>query len=118
MPSIGAGDVLCALLYGGENVATQPPLPTAVIPESAALLLAVTPGMNWQAAGDSFPRLLPLLATEGYHSPLLAGLVVSVGGLTESTMKIGRCVRFQPNPLATIELDRIHQQRGINLIYL
>ena len=34
------------------------------------------------------PRLTPLLASDVYRIPLLKGLVVSVGGLTEHTAKV------------------------------
>lgn len=84
-----AGETLCALLYGGDSE-QHPPLHSACVPEAEALRQAVEPGVNWQAASEGFPRLLPLLQTTTYHYPLLAGLVISVGGLTESTMKIGR----------------------------
>lgn len=55
-------------------------LHSACVPEAEALRQAVEPGVNWQAASEGFPRLLPLLQTTTYHYPLLAGLVISVGG--------------------------------------
>ena len=79
-----AGTILQSLLHN------DPPLPG--IPDAEAILAAVPAGtvMNWQSSKDSFPPLVGLLATEAYHYPVLSGLVVSVGGLTESLLKHGR----------------------------
>lgn len=41
-----------------------------------------------QAPGDSFPRLVQLLRFREYRSPLLSGLVISIGGLADSLGKV------------------------------
>ncbi|XP_068082742.1 tubulin-specific chaperone D [Anabrus simplex] len=43
--------------------------------------------INWIAAADTFPRFTQLLALQPYTYSVLLGLVVSVGGLTESLVK-------------------------------
>ena len=40
--------------------------------------------MNWSAPADCFPRVTRLLGLSSYRRPVLLGLTVSVGGLTES----------------------------------
>lgn len=42
--------------------------------------------MNWSAPAQAFPRVTRLLALPSYRYHVLLGLVVSVGGLTESTV--------------------------------
>lgn len=42
--------------------------------------------MNWNAPAQAFPRITRLLALPSYRYHVLLGLVVSVGGLTESTV--------------------------------
>ncbi|XP_060027662.1 tubulin-specific chaperone D isoform X2 [Erinaceus europaeus] len=43
--------------------------------------------VNWAAASQAFPRVTRLLALPTYRYHVLLGLVVSVGGLTESTVR-------------------------------
>ncbi|XP_068671771.1 tubulin-specific chaperone D-like isoform X2 [Montipora foliosa] len=43
--------------------------------------------MNWSAPADCFPRITKLLALSSYRRPVLLGLTVSVGGLTESLVR-------------------------------
>ena len=40
--------------------------------------------MNWSAPSECFPRITKLLGLPSYRDPVLLGLTVSVGGLTES----------------------------------
>lgn len=40
--------------------------------------------MNWSAPSECFPRITKLLGLTSYRDPVLLGLTVSVGGLTES----------------------------------
>lgn len=42
--------------------------------------------MNWNAPAQAFPRITRLLALPSFRYHVLLGLVVSVGGLTESTV--------------------------------
>jgi hypothetical protein len=44
--------------------------------------------INWIAASDTFPRFTQLLAFEPFTYNVLLGLVVSVGGLTESLVRV------------------------------
>merc|ERR1711871_338018 len=80
-----AGATLQGLLHN------EPPL-TEWIPNAEEILAAVPSDakINWQSSKDSFPALVGLLSTDVYHYPVLSGLVVSVGGLTESLLKHGR----------------------------
>ncbi|XP_036079783.1 tubulin-specific chaperone D isoform X8 [Rousettus aegyptiacus] len=43
--------------------------------------------VNWSAPAQAFPRVTRLLALPSYRYHVLLGLVVSVGGLTESTVR-------------------------------
>ena len=60
-------------------------------PHAAKLRSALSPAapstVDWSAPSASFPRLVPLLALPTFTLPLLCGLVVSVGGLTESVVR-------------------------------
>jgi hypothetical protein len=40
--------------------------------------------LNWSSPTECFPRVTQLLSLETYQYPVLLGLTVSVGGLTES----------------------------------
>ena len=44
----------------------------------------VVSGINWSVAQSSFPLTVQLLSLPAYSYHTLLGLVVSVGGLTES----------------------------------
>ncbi|NXX93130.1 TBCD protein, partial [Centropus bengalensis] len=43
--------------------------------------------LNWNAASEAFPRITQLLALPAYQYYVLLGLSVSVGGLTETTLR-------------------------------
>ncbi|XP_021566886.1 tubulin-specific chaperone D [Carlito syrichta] len=43
--------------------------------------------VNWNASSQAFPRITQLLGLPAYRYHVLLGLVVSVGGLTESTVR-------------------------------
>ncbi|CAH3037220.1 unnamed protein product [Porites lobata] len=43
--------------------------------------------MNWSAPSECFPRITKLLGLPSYRDPVLLGLTVSVGGLTESLVR-------------------------------
>uniref|UniRef100_A0A8B9FS06 Tubulin-specific chaperone D n=1 Tax=Amazona collaria TaxID=241587 RepID=A0A8B9FS06_9PSIT len=43
--------------------------------------------LNWNAASEAFPRITQLLALPAYQYSVLLGLSVSVGGLTETTLR-------------------------------
>ncbi|KAH9512990.1 hypothetical protein Btru_035542 [Bulinus truncatus] len=78
-----AGILFTKLLYH------KPPIPyvpqeeevKAICPESLAV------ETNWAAEADTYPIFSKLLALENYTYSVLLGLVVSVGGLTESLVK-------------------------------
>ncbi|CAM9179699.1 unnamed protein product [Scytosiphon promiscuus] len=42
--------------------------------------------VNWASPGETFPIVVGLLAVPEYHNSIVAGLVVSVGGLSESVV--------------------------------
>lgn len=43
--------------------------------------------LNWNAASEAFPRITQLLGLPAYQYYVLSGLSVSVGGLTETTVR-------------------------------
>jgi len=43
--------------------------------------------LKWNAASEAFPRITQLLALPAYQYYVLLGLSVSVGGLTETTVR-------------------------------
>jgi len=44
--------------------------------------------INWLNALEVYPMMVPLLAVREYRVDLLTGIVVSVGGLTESLVSL------------------------------
>uniref|UniRef100_A0A670KCI6 Tubulin-specific chaperone D n=1 Tax=Podarcis muralis TaxID=64176 RepID=A0A670KCI6_PODMU len=79
-----AGSVFLTLLYFDD-----PPIPhiphredlEKIFPRSEAVTL------NWNAPSQAFPRITQLLSLPSYQYHVLTGLTVSVGGLTESTVR-------------------------------
>ncbi|NXM31164.1 TBCD protein, partial [Oxyruncus cristatus] len=79
-----AGSVFLTLLHFG-----RPPVPhiphrqelERIFPRSEKETL------NWNAASEAFPRITQLLALPTYQYYVLLGLSVSVGGLTETTLR-------------------------------
>ncbi|RMB92186.1 hypothetical protein DUI87_31297 [Hirundo rustica rustica] len=79
-----AGSVFLTLLHFD-----QPPVPH--IPHRAELE-RIFPRweketLNWNAASEAFPRITQLLGLPAYQYHVLLGLSVSVGGLTETTLR-------------------------------
>ncbi|KAG2461089.1 TBCD protein, partial [Polypterus senegalus] len=60
--------------------------------------------LNWNAPSQAFPRITQLLSLPTYQYPTLLGLTVSVGGLTESTVRHSGQSLF--SYLETIKQDR------------
>jgi len=79
-----AGEIFLRLLY-----MDSPPLPH--IPQREELLEIYPRNecleMNWSAPAECFPRITRLLGLSSYRGPVLLGLTVSVGGLTESLVR-------------------------------
>ncbi|KAM4691322.1 tubulin-specific chaperone D [Rhinophrynus dorsalis] len=79
-----AGSIFLNLLYFDD-----PPVPhiphreelERIFPRSEAQTL------NWSAPSQGFPRITQLLGLPAYRYHVLMGLTVSVGGLTESTVR-------------------------------
>lgn len=46
--------------------------------------------VNWAAPSQAFPRITQLLGLPAYRYHVLQGLVVSVGGLTASTVSMSQ----------------------------
>jgi hypothetical protein len=70
---------------------SDPAIPN--IPHRAELVKIFPPAsceheINWIAASDTFPRFTQLLAFRPFTYSVLLGLVVSVGGLTESVVRV------------------------------
>ncbi|XP_078610287.1 tubulin-specific chaperone D-like [Branchiostoma floridae x Branchiostoma japonicum] len=78
-----AGETLLRLLYH------DPPVP--YIPHREELLNLFPEKdketLNWASAAECYPKLMPVLSLKSYTYPVLLGLTVSVGGLTESLVK-------------------------------
>eukprot|EP00048_Salpingoeca_helianthica_P006781 m.102538 g.102538 ORF g.102538 m.102538 type:complete len:1182 (+) comp14122_c1_seq1:62-3607(+) len=55
-----------------------------------AIFGAERPALDWSAAANVFPLTVRLLVLSPYRIPALTGLVVSVGGLTESLVRSSR----------------------------
>lgn len=50
--------------------------------------------LNWNAASEAFPRITQLLGLPAYQYYVLLGLSVSVGGLTETTVRVLSLISF------------------------
>lgn len=87
-----AGTVFLRLLHG-----TEPAVPH--IPHREELLsifpLETGHSLNWSAASQAFPHITQLLRLHQYQYHTLLGLTVSVGGLTESTVRFSSQSLFE-----------------------
>uniref|UniRef100_A0A8C7E6Y7 Tubulin-specific chaperone D n=1 Tax=Naja naja TaxID=35670 RepID=A0A8C7E6Y7_NAJNA len=96
-----AGSVFLTLLYFDN-----PPVPhiphredlERIFPRSEAVTF------NWNAPSQAFPRVTQLLGLVSYRYHILTGLTVSIGGLTESTVRCSSQSLF--NYLKSIQNDR------------
>ncbi|NWU62501.1 TBCD protein, partial [Pterocles burchelli] len=79
-----AGSVFLTLLHFD-----QPPVPHIPHREELERIFprSEKETVNWNAASEAFPRITQLLALPGYQYYVLLGLTVSVGGLTETTLR-------------------------------
>eukprot|EP00117_Sycon_ciliatum_P048340 scpid20183/ scgid34426/ Tubulin-specific chaperone D; Beta-tubulin cofactor D; SSD-1; Tubulin-folding cofactor D len=79
-----AGGVIAKLLHSDSPV-------IPCIPEREALTAVLTETLcsklNWASASDAFPHTVQLLSVAPYRQSVLTGLIVSVGGMTESLVK-------------------------------
>ncbi|XP_076866238.1 tubulin-specific chaperone D isoform X2 [Brachyhypopomus gauderio] len=95
-----AGAVFLRLLHS-----TEPAVPH--VPHREELLSIFPPegaeSLNWMAASGAFPRVAQLLRLPLYRYHTLLGLAVSVGGLTESTVRFSSQSLF--DYLKTIQQD-------------
>lgn len=87
-----AGTIFLRLLHSSE-----PTVPH--IPHREDLLSIFPPEMgntlNWNAASQAFPHITQLLRLHQYQYHTLLGLTVSVGGLTESTVRFSSQSLFE-----------------------
>ncbi|XP_026523386.1 tubulin-specific chaperone D isoform X1 [Notechis scutatus] len=96
-----AGSVFLTLLYFDN-----PPVPhiphredlERIFPRSEAVTF------NWNAPSQAFPRVTQLLGLASYRYHILTGLTVSIGGLTESTVRCSSQSLF--SYLKSIQNDR------------
>ncbi|XP_012933569.1 tubulin-specific chaperone D isoform X2 [Heterocephalus glaber] len=79
-----AAHVLLTLLHFGSS--PVPHVPHRRELEALLPRLDMT-SVNWNAPSQAFPRITQLLGLPTYRYHVLLGLAVSVGGLTESTVK-------------------------------
>ncbi|NXS06431.1 TBCD protein, partial [Neodrepanis coruscans] len=79
-----AGSVFLTLLHFD-----QPPIPHIPHREELERIFprSEKETLNWNAASEAFPRITQLLALPTYQYFVLLGLSVSVGGLTETTLR-------------------------------
>uniref|UniRef100_A0A6I8SRF3 Tubulin-specific chaperone D n=1 Tax=Xenopus tropicalis TaxID=8364 RepID=A0A6I8SRF3_XENTR len=79
-----AGSVFLNLLYFSD-----PPVPHVPHREELERIFPRTQAesLNWNAPSQAFPRITQLLGLATYRYYVLMGLTVSVGGLTESTVR-------------------------------
>uniref|UniRef100_A0A8C6JK47 Tubulin-specific chaperone D n=1 Tax=Melopsittacus undulatus TaxID=13146 RepID=A0A8C6JK47_MELUD len=79
-----AGSVFLALLHFDH-----PPIPHIPHREELERIFprSEKETLNWNAASEAFPRITQLLALPAYQYSVLLGLSVSVGGLTETTLR-------------------------------
>ncbi|NXX77927.1 TBCD protein, partial [Urocolius indicus] len=79
-----AGSVFLTLLHF-----EHPPLPHVPHREELERIFprSEKETLNWNAASEAFPRITQLLALPTYRYYVLLGLSVSVGGLTETTLR-------------------------------
>ncbi|XP_062871978.1 tubulin-specific chaperone D [Trichomycterus rosablanca] len=100
-----AGSVFLRLLHS-----TDPVVPN--IPHREELLnifpLGGVKSLNWNAASQAFPRVTQLLRLQDYRYHTLLGLAVSVGGLTESTVRFSSQSLFEH--LKSIQQDHAQLQ--------
>lgn len=75
-----AGKALCTIVWMEEWKEVPPIISTL----RQKLPKQTLQEINWLSAGQVFPALLPLLGEDTCRNSLLAGVIVSVGGLTES----------------------------------
>ena len=64
---------------------------------STHLYRSVTSELNWSAPQSSFPLTVQLLRLPSYSYHTLLGIVVSVGGLTESTVSALQILKGLPH---------------------
>uniref|UniRef100_A0A4W4GJ88 Tubulin-specific chaperone D n=1 Tax=Electrophorus electricus TaxID=8005 RepID=A0A4W4GJ88_ELEEL len=95
-----AGAVFLRLLHS-----TEPAVPH--LPHREELLSIFPPeeaeSLNWMSASEAFPRVTRLLSLPLYRYHTLLGLAVSVGGLTESTVRFSSQSLF--DYLKTVQQD-------------
>ncbi|XP_040292612.1 tubulin-specific chaperone D [Bufo bufo] len=79
-----AGSVFLKLLHQDN-----PPVPNIPHREELESIFdrSQVDSLNWNAPSQAFPRITQLLALPAYRYYVLMGLTVSVGGLTESTVR-------------------------------
>ncbi|NXK93856.1 TBCD protein, partial [Formicarius rufipectus] len=79
-----AGSVFLTLLHFD-----QPPVPHIPHRQELERIFprSEKEALNWNAASEAFPRITQLLALPTYQYFVLLGLSVSVGGLTETTLR-------------------------------
>eukprot|EP00850_Spirogloea_muscicola_P016377 SM000132S26892 [mRNA] locus=s132:248317:254950:- [translate_table: standard] len=77
-----AGSTLQRIVHQGLVI-----LPSTPGYPDLKLLVPQDTSINWAVAEDTFPRLVALLAWPELRGPLLEGLVISAGGLTESVSR-------------------------------
>ncbi|KAI9310691.1 armadillo-type protein [Dichotomocladium elegans] len=74
-----AGRVLCDFLYDDQTLLS--------IPDRDLLERAIARDLSWSSPAELYPVVTPILSSSLYRYELLAGLIASAGGLTESLVR-------------------------------
>ncbi|KAI5607304.1 tubulin-specific chaperone D [Silurus asotus] len=108
-----AGAVFLRLLHSTEPVVPH-------IPHREELLdifpLGGVESLNWSAPSQAFPHVTRLLGLPAYRYHTLLGLAVSVGGLTESTVRYSSHSLFEH--LKSIQQDEAEMLQFANTLLL
>jgi hypothetical protein len=83
-----AGGLIERILSKPKGVgATHWPIPCRAQLEALLLPAEGQPANNWAVASETFPKMVGVMGLGLYHDAVVAGLVLSVGGLTEAVVK-------------------------------
>ena len=82
-----AGGLLMELLSEEGEVRLPFVLDRGFLVGALAASKASKGGVNWASPTTTFPMMVKAMNIDAYHAPIVEGLCVSVGGLTESVVK-------------------------------
>lgn len=83
---------------------------SVLISASSFFLRSQADTLNWNAPSQAFPRITQLLGLPTYRYCVMLGLTVSVGGLTESTVRIILSDSIQCSCAWTLQVSNDHRK--------